>query len=156
MQFKHLRPHNNYHTRHISMKLSTIVIAAILLLAYFFLDPANPLFPPEYQSGHVRHVVDGDTLVLSGTKERIRLWGVDAPELKEKGGQASKVALTQMVKGKDIRFIKIENDRYGRTVARVFVKEKDSKQTEINQWLIENKHATEYCRFSKNFYNYCL
>ena len=137
------------------MKLTTITIGVLLLLAYFFLDPATPLFPPDYQSGHVQYVIDGDTLVLSDTKERLRLWGVDAPELKEKGGRASKVALTHMVQGKDIHFIKIEDDRYGRTVARVFVTEADLKETEINKRMIESQHATEYCRYSKGFYKHC-
>lgn len=132
------------------MKLTTIIITVLLLLAYFFLDPATPLFPPDYKSGHVKYVVDGDTLVLSNDKKRIRLWGVDAPELNEKGGQQSKVALSRMVEGNTIRFIEIEDDRYGRTVARVFVNDE-----EINQRMIEDKHATEYCRYSQGFYKHC-
>lgn len=132
------------------MNLSTIVIAVLLLLAYFFLDPAKPLFPPDDQTAHVKHVVDGDTLVLSNNKKRIRLWGVDAPELNEKGGKQSKVALTRLVEGKNIRYIEIEEDRYGRMVARVFV-----GNTEINKRLIDEQYADEYCRYSKGFYNHC-
>lgn len=132
------------------MNLPTIIVAVLLVLAYFFLDPAKPLFPPDYQSGHVKYAVDGDTLVLSNRRKRIRLWGVDAPELNEEGGQQSKVALARLVEGKTIRFIEIEEDRYGRTVARVFVGE-----LEINRRMIESQHADEYCRYSKGFYKHC-
>ncbi len=68
----------------------------------------------------------------------------------EKGGQQSKVALSRLTKGKTILFIEIEEDRYGRTVARVFAGE-----VEINQRMIESQHADEYCRYSKGYYNQC-
>ncbi len=128
------------------MKILLIIAGVIgVVFAVFSKSPA-PL-SPEYQSGHVAHVIDGDTLILSGSKQRLRLWGVDAPEMKDKGGEQSKNALSVMVEGKKIRYIKIDADKYGRTVARVFVKDQ-----EINKLMIQSPHATEYHRYSKGFY----
>ena len=45
-------------------------------------------------------VIDGDTIVIA--KQRIRLAGIDAPELDHPWGQRSKWALVQMCKGQTI------------------------------------------------------
>ncbi|MGT2513435.1 thermonuclease family protein [Sphingomonas panni] len=73
-------------------------------------------------------VVDGDTLRCGG--ERIRLMGIDAPEMPghcrrgrrcvEGDPYASKAALAAMLKGK-ATIERRGRDRYGRTLARVRV-----------------------------------
>ncbi|MBL4744490.1 MAG: thermonuclease family protein [Cycloclasticus sp.] len=124
-----------------------IIIAGVIGIVFAVFSKAPAPLSPEYQSGHVAYVIDGDTLILSGSKLRLRLWGVDAPEMKDKGGEQSKIALSRLVQGKKISFIKIDADKYGRTVARVFVKDQ-----EINKLMIQSPHATEYHRYSKGFY----
>ena len=61
-------------------------------------------------------MVDGDTIVIQ--KTQIRLFGVDAPELDHPHGKNAKWALVNLCKGKTIRAEVIEQDAYGRTVAK--------------------------------------
>jgi len=63
--------------------------------------------------------VDGDTLRMGG--ERIRLRGIDTPELNEPGGQEAKQRLEQLLHDGPIRIVPYGQDVYGRTVADVFV-----------------------------------
>nr|WP_294810178.1 thermonuclease family protein [uncultured Sphingomonas sp.] len=72
----------------------------------------------------VAHVVDGDTLIVRG--ERIRLSGVDAPELAQRCGPTGRqVACGQLaaswlrarVEGRRIVCVASERDRYTRLVA---------------------------------------
>ena len=72
-------------------------------------------------------VTDGDTLRIDG--ERIRLLGIDAPEIHgcRQGrvcvpgdGQASKRSLEAMMGGR-ISVQRVGQDRYGRTLAQVYV-----------------------------------
>ena len=71
-------------------------------------------------------ITDGDTIKCAG--QRIRLLGIDAPEIHgcRKGrvcvkgdGQASKRNLEKLMRGK-VRIEPVTRDRYGRTVAQVY------------------------------------
>lgn len=73
-------------------------------------------------------VVDGDSLRCG--RERVRLLGIDAPEMGKcpqgrkcvKGnGQASKAALHRFVAGKPVRLERYGKDRHGRTLAYAYV-----------------------------------
>lgn len=63
--------------------------------------------------------VDGDT--IRAGPNRIRLRGIDAPELNEPGGQAARQRLEQLLQEGPIRIVPHGQDVYGRTVADVFV-----------------------------------
>lgn len=88
--------------------------------------PATKRQPFDAQSAHEQpisttiegpaYVVDGDTIVIQ--KTQIRLFGVDAPELDHPHGKNAKWALVNLCKGKTIRAEVIEQDAYGRTVAK--------------------------------------
>lgn len=60
-------------------------------------------------------VVDGDTIMIG--KTRIRLWGIDAPEMNHPYGKTSKFALVAMVKGQDITATFHGTGSYERAVA---------------------------------------
>jgi micrococcal nuclease len=53
--------------------------------------------------------------------ERIRLRGIDTPELQEPGGQAARQRLEQLLRQGPVRIVPYGQDIYGRTVADVFV-----------------------------------
>ena len=53
--------------------------------------------------------------------ERIRLRGIDTPELSEPGGQAARQRLEQLLQEGPVRIVPHGQDVYGRTVADVFV-----------------------------------
>ncbi|WP_181416716.1 thermonuclease family protein [Nitrospira lenta] len=65
------------------------------------------------------HTIDGDTLRMGA--ERIRLRGIDTPELTEPRGPEARQRLEQLLKEGPIRIVPHGQDVYGRTVADVFV-----------------------------------
>jgi len=73
------------------------------------------------------YVVDGDTLHCGS--ERLRLLGIDAPEIERcprwrvcvpGDGQASKRSLIRALRSGSVRYEPVTVDRYGRTVAVVW------------------------------------
>lgn len=65
-------------------------------------------------------VHDGDTLRLQ-SGQRVRLWGIDAPELRQPYGVEARDHLARLVKGKVVRLEPHGEDRYGRLLAVVVV-----------------------------------
>jgi endonuclease YncB( thermonuclease family) len=63
-------------------------------------------------------VIDGDTLWVKHT--RVRMFGIDAPELSQYGGYNARSHLIRLAGGKDVRVHPVAIDCYGRTVARVW------------------------------------
>lgn len=128
------------------------LVVAFGAFAYWqHLQPSTALLEPPRSSGRVEWVYDGDTIKISPREKRLRLWGVDAPEKGERGAEAARNALMRMTQGKRITFIEIDRDRYGRTVARVFLPDGQ----EVNRLMIESGTATEFCRYSRGFYGAC-
>lgn len=76
-------------------------------------------------SGHVMHVSDGDTLWVqpdgAEAPRKLRLQGLDAPELCQAGGEASREALKQLVTAKVVQVTVKYHDTYGRGLAQVWV-----------------------------------
>lgn len=89
-------------------------------------SPQSKPSPPSGESWQVVKVADGDTItVLQGDrKEKIRFCGVDANESQQKGAQEAKAYLRSLIDKGDGTVIvsPVEKDRYGRTVAELFVK----------------------------------
>jgi len=78
--------------------------------------------------GRVVGLTDGDTLkVLVAGQEllRVRIAFCDAPEKRQAFGTRAKQAMSELAFGKEIELRKHAIDRYGRTVAQVFVDGKD-------------------------------
>ena len=108
---------------------------ATLLLAY----------APPFEA-KVISVYDGDTITVRTTETiKIRLDGVDAPELKQPHGQASKQALSALVFGKTITVKPKSKDRYGRTIARL-----EADGIDINLQMVATGHAHWYQQYAKN------
>jgi endonuclease YncB( thermonuclease family) len=80
---------------------------------------------PISEQWEVTKVSDGDTLtVRQGSKEqKVRLCGVDAPEKAQPLGMEAKAKLQQLVDaaGGKVAIVPVDRDRYGRTVAEVFL-----------------------------------
>lgn len=97
------------------------------------------------------NVHDGDTLRCGS--ERVRLFGVDAPELRRGATPAepfayeARDALIALTRGRvGCRFI--ERDRYGRFVGRCW----SSASPDVNAAVIRSGFASEYRRYSKGAY----
>ena len=99
-------------------------------------------------------VVDGDTIRVSG--QVIRLFGVDAPEAKQTcqtseglhwscGAWVSDV-LRNAFDGQEARCVEVEQDRYGRSVARCEVAGVD-----LGRWLVQRGLAFAYRKYSMDY-----
>jgi endonuclease YncB( thermonuclease family) len=95
------------------MTLLLALLFVLALLGGFFLR-YNPIRPLE---GPVR-VVDGDSLETPHT--RLRLYGIDAPELTQDGGQAAKSQLRTLMAGKTLTVRRQGRDVYGRQLVTLF------------------------------------
>ena len=94
----------------------------------------------------VQRVIDGDTFVLT-TGERVRLWGIDAPETGEAFADEATVALqTEVADGVRCRGVNI--DRYNRIVAVC----SSRKHRDISSWLVSNGLAVDWPRYSDGHY----
>lgn len=114
-----------------------------ILLALFWLNgEAAPL------KGHVIGVLDGDTISLIDHDHqalRIRLAQIDAPEKHQPFGAASKKSLSSLVFGKDVLIDIVDTDRYGRSVAKIYIDEMDVNLEQVRRgmaWVYE-KYARE-------------
>lgn len=71
-------------------------------------------------------VIDGDTIEVldaQNRSQRVRLDQLDAPERGQPWNELSKRALSDLVFNKEVRIIPVDQDRYGRLVAEVWVGE---------------------------------
>ena len=129
---------------------------AFLLLAVMFalfLMTVTPVPLRAADSGTCIRAVDGDTLVvdLNGTREKVRLIGVDTPEtvhpskpVQHFGKEAS--AFTKwMAAGKKVRleYDGQKRDRYGRLLAYVYLQD----GTFLNAEIIRQGYGFAYTRF---------
>ena len=99
-------------------------------------------------------VIDGDTIVVAG--ERVRLHGIDAPELDQtfwwRGeqigcGTMSLAALEALIAGVEVRCEVVERDRHGRLVAKVF----SPDGVDIGRRLVSSGWALAYRRHSTDY-----
>lgn len=99
-------------------------------------------------SGKVVSVHDGDTITILAGKEqvKIRLFGIDAPELKQPYGKKSKQFLSNLIAGQIVEVKENGNDRYGRTIGTISLNGED-----INAQMVESGYAWAYRRFSKKY-----
>jgi len=116
-------------------KVAYSILVLFLMFASFFggsyyekkkinLSPIIPIPPiSPIQNLKVVEVSDGDTLKLSDGKT-FRLYGVNAPEVKEPFYEEAKMFTQNFVLGKEISFGQEANykeDKFGRTLGYVFI-----------------------------------
>jgi endonuclease YncB( thermonuclease family) len=93
--------------------------------------------------GHPR-IVDGDTVVVRRT--RVRLHGIDAPEMDQEGGAEARAFLCSLVRGRSVTVVPIEMDIHGRTVARLEVEGID-----LCRAMVGSGFAIAYRRYSTKY-----
>jgi micrococcal nuclease len=125
-------------------------------------DDATARAGKSAQAGMSQHydaveVIDGDTIRTPDGRS-IRLCGIDAPEVAHRGkpgqalGEAAKGKLEALIKAAGGRVIvsPIETDRYGRTVAEVFVPLRGEAEKLLNYELVRAGMAYHYRQYSQN------
>jgi len=99
-------------------------------------------------------VIDGDTVEIRG--QRIRLWGIDAPEGQQRCVKDGKLwrahadsanALDGYLADQPITCIQRGIDRYKRIVATCIVNRAD-----IGEWMVRMGWAYDFTRYSKGYY----
>lgn len=97
-------------------------------------------------SGRVIAVQDGDTLTIQSQNQKfkVRLMGIDAPELDQPYGRVSRDALAAAVLHRDIEVAGHKTDRYGRIIGQIWRNGDDLNLGQIEAGLAW--HYTQYSR----------
>ena len=114
--------------------LLTFLIVSNLLLGY-----------------RVIHVSDGDTItiMMDGEKQKIRLYGIDTPEINQSFGTEAKQFLSDQILNKEVEIVIKDTDRYKRLVAIVYFNNKS-----MNEVLLKEGWAWWYEAYAKKEYKY--
>jgi micrococcal nuclease len=122
--------------------LKACFLALLLLAAAPFSAFAAPPAKAAW-SGVVTYVVDGDTVRVrppgGGKPVAIRLEGIDAPEICQAFGTASRDALMRQVLGKRVQVYGKRHDDYGRLLARLELQGQDT-----GKWMVARGLAWSY------------
>lgn len=148
-------------------KLSLSLVIAIIAFVFSLNQSLsfNAFLPQDFKeqnlekelTGKVSKVIDGDTIELLAktskenpynhiTKLKIRLYGIDAPELKQAYGKEAKEYLSALVLKQEVSLIIENKDKYNRFVGTLFLKGQD-----INKEMVKNGYAHAYESFSKKY-----
>ena len=99
-------------------------------------------------------IIDGDTIILNS--EKIRLYGIDTPEIKQTCtdnyghtylcGIKAKLELKKIIGSRKVSCIKKTKDRYKRSISICYVDEND-----INSLMVRSGWALAYRKYSKKY-----
>ncbi len=122
--------------------LRRLAVLLVLLPAIAHADIAGPA-----------RVIDGDTIEIDG--QRIRLHGIDAPEMRQscwldgklwRCGRGAASALAGKIANRAVACQELDRDRYGRIVAKCAVTGVD-----LGEWLVANGWAVAYYLYSYDY-----
>ena len=102
-------------------------------------------------AGRVVSVTDGDTIKVdldSGLID-VRLHSIDTPERAQRWGPEAKAALASRLQGQQVALEPVEQDRYDRMIAVVYLGEEN-----INAWLVRAGLAWVYRQYARDA-RYC-
>ena len=100
-------------------------------------------------TGKVVSIHDGDTFTLldgSNTQIKVRLHGIDCPELHQAYGSKAKDYTSGLIFGKQVTLKTNGKDRYGRTIAIVLLQ--DGRV--LNELLLKDGYAWHYLKYDNN------
>jgi micrococcal nuclease len=102
--------------------------ATILMYLSSVFYAFNSLLPisssaAETFSGRVVGVIDGDTIRVTHDLKsvKVRLYGVDCPEIKQTGGKAARALVRRLALGRVLLIESKGEDRYKRVIGRVYM-----------------------------------
>jgi len=90
------------------------------------------------------YIVDGDTVMVR--RLRVRLHGIDAPEMDQRGGAAARAHLFTLIAGQPVTVFPIAVDIHGRTVARI-----ERAGTDLCRAMVADGFAVAYRRYSTHY-----
>ena len=118
-----------------------ILLAVMIILALTEAANANTF------TAKVIGIMDGDTIEVlhEGSPLRVRLYGIDTPEHNQDFGTRAKQFTSEKVFGKMVEVVAMDEDRYERTVAKIYV---DGKY--LNLMIVEAGLGWWYQRYAPN------
>ena len=142
---------------HNIIKVKVFIKIKYFLLYSFFFSLCFSAFAKDTQeilSTTKVIITDGDTIKFNNKK--IRLHGIDTPEIKQlcknkngedyKCGVKAKLALINIISSHQVKCSVHGKDRYKRLIATCFV-----KNININEWLVKKGWALAYRRYSEDY-----
>ena len=122
--------------RSVRRKLVALGIGLLVIAAGFL-----------FSQGKIIRVTDGDTVVVltGGKTKKVRLYGIDAPELHQAGGKEAVDFATKLLLFETVSLSIIDQDQYGRSVA--LIRLDDGRIA--NEEMVREGHAwvyRNYCR----------
>ena len=135
------------------LRYKPVWVIALLMAVWFALsrgpievpDP-DPIVPGTPVT--VLQVIDGDSLVVrlaGGTERTVRLYGVDAPEGRQRYGTLATAFAREHALSKRFRLEVEDIDQYGRCVSLLF---SDSGES-LNELMVRTGHAWVYRQYCK-------
>lgn len=130
------------------MRIHLVVLSAILAVAATPADKTITIPAGETVTGRCVGVHDGDSLTIilntpEGSRQaKIRLDGIDAPELGQPFARVSRAGLAEMVFERECSVESRGPDKYGRTIGRVSVDAAD-----VNAAMLDSGLAWHYKKY---------
>ena len=118
-------------------------VLKIIILILFVFQISCGVVSQEYT---VKYVSDGDTITVINNKTnkkiKVRLFGIDAPEITQEYGLESKEYLLGLIKDKSIIVKGNTYDKYGRLLGTIYV-----DGININETMVQTGNAWWYKKF---------
>lgn len=139
------------------LKKFSFIIILIMLISIIVYPKTNyksieqNKFNLEYINAKVLKVYDGDTITIEykNKKVKIRLYGIDAPELKQFHGKISRDYLKNIINGNNVNIKVYSTDRYGRKVGEVFINDYN-----LNKIMVSEGMAFVYDKYNNKLNEY--
>ena len=121
--------------------LVPFLLFSVVFLIYLLNTKAN------LNTVKIKNCYDGDTCTTE-SDEKIRLACIDAPEIRGKNAdplkaKASREFINNLLSNKKVTIKRIDTDRYGRTVAEIFI-----EGTNIQKLMVKNGFAKLHRKYS--------
>ena len=118
----------------------------IIVLIIFICTSLSGLALSSTFDGKITKIIDGDTVYFQtnghNDSKKLRLVGIDAPEIKQPFGRQSRKCLSNLINNQSVQIISFGEDRYKRTLAKILIEKID-----INLAMIKNGCAWFYRRY---------
>lgn len=134
--------------------IAGIIVSGLIAVVVYIGNNAGSFIPPDGADVVGQStVIDGDTIKIADYK--IRLEGIDAPELKQfcmrqnfsySCGEAAKAALVAFIDHSIIQCAITGKDRYKRLLGHCW---KDD--INLNAWMVRNGYALAYTQYSNRY-----
>lgn len=129
-----------------------IIIVSVIIVLVATVSHAHSI------NGYIKRVIDGDTFVMDDNSDtRIRLCGINAPELKKSGGLEAKIFLENLVKDKKVTCHIVEHgtpcDGHSPIISHNRINAQCFTKNDISGCLVREGYAKDSKRFSGGYYS---